>query len=103
MPRIKNRCRDTRFALRSSPAIPARPMEDIVNTLNRRWPVAAKLLVPVRGPGRCRAGRDCRGPENRCTSYSRRRAIDVMLLARGGGSLEDLWAFNDVGRGAGDF
>ena len=70
-------------------------VEDIVNTLNRRWPVAAKLLVPVRVQGDAAPGEIVAALKT-VASHSPRRAIDVILLARGGGSLEDLWAFNDA-------
>ncbi|MCX7070145.1 MAG: exodeoxyribonuclease VII large subunit [Gammaproteobacteria bacterium] len=66
-------------------------LQDILNTLARRWPLAAVALypVPVQGsqapPAIVRALREL--PE--------RAPADVILLARGGGSLEDLWAFND--------
>jgi len=66
-------------------------LQDILNALRRRWPLAEVLLypVPVQGsqapPAIVRALREL--PE--------RAPVDVVLLARGGGSLEDLWAFND--------
>lgn len=66
-------------------------LQDILNALARRWPLAAVALypVPVQGsqapPAIVRALREL--PE--------RAPADVILLARGGGSLEDLWAFND--------
>lgn len=66
-------------------------LQDILNALARRWPLAVVALypVPVQGsqapPAIVRALREL--PE--------RAPADVILLARGGGSLEDLWAFND--------
>ncbi len=64
---------------------------DIVTTLKRRFPAIALLLypVPVQGkeaPGRIAAALDL---------ANARRECDVLLLARGGGSLEDLWSFNE--------
>ncbi len=66
-------------------------LQDILNALARRWPLATVALypVPVQGsqapPAIVRALREL--PE--------RAPADVILLARGGGSLEDLLAFND--------
>ncbi len=66
-------------------------LHDIVSTLSRRYPLAPVLLlpVPVQGveapPAIVRALRE----------LPARAAVDVIILARGGGSLEDLWAFND--------
>ncbi len=63
---------------------------DVQNVLARRFPLAELLLAPtsVQGEG---------APEKICAalrSADRARA-DVILLVRGGGSIEDLWAFND--------
>lgn len=66
-------------------------LQDILNALARRWPLAEVALypVPVQGsqapPAIVRALRE----------LPQRAPADVILLARGGGSLEDLWAFND--------
>lgn len=68
-------------------------LQDIINALRRRWPLAEVMLfsVPVQGkeapPAIIRALRE----------LPLRAPVDVILLARGGGSLEDLWAFNDEG------
>ena len=66
-------------------------VRDIRTTLKRRWP-AARVLVygaPVQGE---QAAAGLIAALDRVTRDAR---ADVVLLARGGGSLEDLWAFND--------
>jgi exodeoxyribonuclease VII large subunit len=66
-------------------------LHDVLTTLARRWPLAEVLLypVPVQGseapPAIVRA----------LAELPRRAPLDVLLLVRGGGSLEDLWAFNE--------
>ncbi len=66
-------------------------LQDILNALRRRWPLTEVALypVPVQGsqapPAIVRALREL--PQH--------APVDLILLARGGGSLEDLWAFND--------
>ncbi|MGH8444356.1 MAG: exodeoxyribonuclease VII large subunit, partial [Solimonas sp.] len=66
-------------------------IHDMLTTLARRYPLAPVYLfpVPVQGaeapPAIVRA----------LAQLPRRAPVDVILLARGGGSLEDLWAFND--------
>jgi exodeoxyribonuclease VII large subunit len=68
-------------------------IRDILNTLGRRYPLAEVILAPtpVQGveapPGIISALQE----------LNRRVKPDVILVARGGGSLEDLWAFNDEG------
>ncbi len=66
-------------------------VRDVLNVLARRWPLADVEVLPVPVQGReappaitamlCKASASGR--------------YDVLLLTRGGGSLEDLWAFND--------
>jgi len=64
---------------------------DIVNIINRRYPLVAIVLAPtlVQGdeaaPGIVRA----------VSELNDIAEIDLIVLARGGGSLEDLWAFNE--------
>jgi exodeoxyribonuclease VII large subunit len=66
-------------------------VHDVLTALERRWPLAEVFLypVPVQGaeapPAIVRA----------LAELPRRAPVDVVLLVRGGGSLEDLWAFND--------
>jgi exodeoxyribonuclease VII large subunit len=68
-------------------------VRDIVHVLARRFPAADVLIYPVavQGTG---------APAEIVAALSlagRRADCDVLILARGGGSLEDLWAFNDEG------
>lgn len=68
-------------------------VHDIKNILNRRFPLAEMLLFPsaVQGaeaPEQLRLGIEFFGMTDLC---------DVIIIGRGGGSAEDLWAFNDEG------
>lgn len=86
---------------RELPAVPRRigvitsgtgaALQDILSTLARRHPLAEVCLwpVPVQGPEAAPAIVRALG------ELPRRAPVDVIILARGGGSLEDLWAFND--------
>jgi len=66
-------------------------IRDILNVLRRRFPDIEVLLYPVRVQGDGAAG-EIAG----AISYMNTRTdIDVMIVGRGGGSLEDLWAFNE--------
>ena len=66
-------------------------LRDVLHVLGRRFPAVPVLLypVPVQGAGAAREIAAMLGVADR------RRDVDVLLLVRGGGSLEDLWAFND--------
>jgi len=66
-------------------------LHDILTVLNRRLPSVEKILRPaqVQGEG---AARDIVDALNEMNEYNQ---IDVIILGRGGGSLEDLWAFNE--------
>jgi exodeoxyribonuclease VII large subunit len=66
-------------------------LQDILVTLNRRYPVADVILYPTLVQG-------ASAPQNIVEAIEladKRRETDVIILARGGGSLEDLQAFND--------
>jgi len=66
-------------------------LQDMLNTLRRRYPLAEVLLAPAPVQGD-------EAPAALVNSLKRLNdlgSVDVILLARGGGSLEDLWAFND--------
>lgn len=66
-------------------------VRDILHVLARRFPAAAVLIYPVPVQGAQAAAEIVAALELAC----RRSECDVLILARGGGSLEDLWAFND--------
>jgi exodeoxyribonuclease VII large subunit len=66
-------------------------VRDILHVLARRFPAAAVLIYPVPVQGAQAAAEIVAALELACC----RAECDVLILARGGGSLEDLWAFND--------
>ncbi len=78
-----------RIAVLTSPT--GAVIRDIVSVLRRRFPLleVELLPVPVQGEGAAAQIRAMLQAADACGRY------DVLLLARGGGSLEDLWAFND--------
>jgi exodeoxyribonuclease VII large subunit len=65
-------------------------IRDIVTTIARRWPVAeiVRIHVEVQGPG---AARSIIGAFETANAMD---DLDTVILARGGGSIEDLWTFN---------
>ena len=65
-------------------------VRDIVNTLRRRWPVAQIVHVPAEVQGPAAAASIVRAL-SRCDELD---DVDTVILARGGGSVEDLWTFN---------
>ena len=68
-------------------------LRDILNVLGRRFPNAHLVIGPTRVQGDG-AAREITGALVR---IARVAGVDVVVLARGGGSLEDLWEFNDEG------
>ncbi len=78
-----------RIAIVTSPAGAA--VHDMIRILRRRYPIAKVLLLPVRVQG-TEAPAEIAG----AIRYAdRHKLADVLITGRGGGSLEDLWAFND--------
>jgi len=69
----------------------AAAFQDILNVLRRRYPLARVLLSPTLVQGEDAPPQIVRALR-RLAADGR---ADVILLARGGGSIEDLWAFND--------
>ncbi|MFA7174160.1 MAG: exodeoxyribonuclease VII large subunit [Kiritimatiellia bacterium] len=72
-------------------------IHDMLNVLNRRFPNIQVLLLPVKVQGEGAANSIVRAIEwlnHNCAAGSP-QAVDVMIVGRGGGSLEDLWAFNE--------
>jgi exodeoxyribonuclease VII large subunit len=66
-------------------------VRDVLHVLARRFPAIPVLIYPVPVQG-AKAAADIIAA---LTVAARRAECDVLILARGGGSLEDLWAFND--------
>ena len=66
-------------------------LQDMINTLRRRYPLAEVILAPTAVQG----DEAPPGIVESIQSLNRTANIDVILVARGGGSIEDLWAFND--------
>ena len=86
---------------RPLPAVPRRigvvtsptgaAIHDILRVLRARFPVAGILVYPTAVQGAAAVPEIVRAIE----TASRRQECDVLIVARGGGSLEDLWCFND--------
>jgi exodeoxyribonuclease VII large subunit len=66
-------------------------VRDIIRILRRRFPNLHLIVYPVRVQGEGAAAEIVAALKY----FNRRQSVDVILLARGGGSIEDLWAFNE--------
>jgi exodeoxyribonuclease VII large subunit len=88
---------------RALPAVPSRvgvvtslqaaALRDVLATLRRRAPYLGIVVYPVPVQGEEAPARIAQ----MLVTAGRRAEVDVLLLVRGGGSIEDLWAFNDEG------
>ena len=79
----------TTIALITSPAGAA--VRDMIRILGARWPMSKVIVVPVRVQG-------AEAPEEICQALDLvnvLEAADLIITGRGGGSMEDLWAFNE--------
>ncbi len=78
-----------RVAVVSSPTGAA--IRDILTVTRRRWPLAEVWVSPAKVQGEGAGSEIAAAIEliNRC------EGLDLVIVARGGGSLEDLWAFNE--------
>ena len=69
-------------------------LHDILTVLTRRWPALEVIVAdsPVQGQ---EAPEQLLCALQRLEAYHQNTPLDLVVLSRGGGSLEDLWAFND--------
>ena len=78
-----------RIGVVTSPAGAA--VHDMLRILGKRYPLSKVILLPVRVQGETAAGEIARAIE-----YANREALcELLIVGRGGGSVEDLWAFNE--------
>lgn len=66
-------------------------IRDIITTVNRRFPMTEILLFPAKVQGNGAAEEVA----SRIREANERLDLDVLIIGRGGGSIEDLWAFNE--------
>lgn len=78
-----------RIGIVTSPAGAA--VHDMLRILGKRYPLSKVILLPVRVQGQ-----EAPKEISRAIDYANAAGLcDVLIVGRGGGSLEDLWAFND--------
>lgn len=66
-------------------------VRDIINVITRRYPYAEIIIYPSLVQGDGAAANIVRGIEY----FNRTKLVDTLIVGRGGGSIEDLWAFNE--------
>ena len=67
-------------------------IHDMINVMGRRFPLAKLLLYPALVQGDTAYKSLIAGVEY----FNQSKTVDVIIIGRGGGSMEDLWAFNNV-------
>ena len=65
-------------------------IKDILSTLKRRWPLSETILFPS-----LVQGKEAKDDIVRNIERSKQYDLDVLIVGRGGGSIEDLWCFNE--------
>lgn len=66
-------------------------VRDIINVITRRYPMCKILLYPAIVQGAKAASSICEA----ISYFNREKCADTLIVGRGGGSIEDLWAFNE--------
>ena len=66
-------------------------VRDIINVITRRWPMAEIVLYPAQVQGTGAAETVVAGIEY----FNKTNSVDTIIAGRGGGSIEDMWAFNE--------
>ncbi len=66
-------------------------VRDIISVIRRRFPLVELVVIPVKVQGEGAAAEIARAIQQ----MNRLGNVDVLIVGRGGGSLEDLWAFNE--------
>lgn len=74
----------------------AAALQDVIVTMRARCPAVAILLADVRVQGD-KAAAEVAAAIRTINAHRERLGVDAILVTRGGGSMEDLWAFNDRG------
>jgi exodeoxyribonuclease VII large subunit len=82
-----------RIVLVTSPTGAA--VTDMIRTIERRFPCVQMLVYPVRVQGSGAAAEIATAIRLVNSDAERLGGVDLMIVGRGGGSLEDLWAFNE--------
>jgi len=70
-------------------------IRDIISVLKRRFPALPVIIYPTVVQGQSAAADIAAAIELAGQRYEQHNECDVLVVARGGGSLEDLWSFND--------
>lgn len=66
-------------------------LRDILNIIERRFPLCEVILAPVEVQGE----KSAPGMVNALKKFDKLQCVDVIIIGRGGGSIEELWSFND--------